>query len=32
MTEYFVFLWGCTGLTLVLIGLSVWLEHQRRRR
>ena len=30
MTEYFVFFWGCIGLTLSLIRLSLWLEHQRR--
>jgi hypothetical protein len=32
MTEYVVFFWGCIGLALALIGLWVWLEHQRRGR
>jgi hypothetical protein len=26
MTEYFVFLWGCIGLTLALVGLSVCIN------
>ena len=30
MTENFDFFWGCIGLTLALIGLSAWPEHQRR--
>jgi len=28
MTEYFVFLSGCMGLTLSLIGLWLWIEGQ----
>jgi hypothetical protein len=31
MTEYFTFLLGSIGLSLLLIGLSLWLDHQRRR-
>jgi len=30
MTEYFFFLSACIGLTLSLIGLWLWLDHQRR--
>jgi hypothetical protein len=30
MTEYFFFLSACIGLTLSLIGLWLWLHHQRR--
>ena len=31
MTEYFFFLSACIGLTLSLIGLWLWLDHQRWR-
>jgi hypothetical protein len=31
MTEYFFFLSACIGLTLSLIGVWLWLHHQRRR-
>jgi len=30
MTEYFIFLSACIGLTLSLIGVWLWLDHQRR--
>jgi hypothetical protein len=30
MTEYFIFFSACIGLTLSLIGLRLWLHHQRR--
>jgi len=30
MTEYFIFLLACIGLTPSLIGLWLWLDHQHR--
>jgi hypothetical protein len=30
LAEYFIFLSACIGLTLSLIGLWLWLDHQRR--
>jgi hypothetical protein len=30
MTEYFIFLSACIGLTLSLIALWLWLDRQRR--
>jgi len=29
MAEYFSFFFACIGLTLLLIGWSLWLDHQR---
>jgi hypothetical protein len=30
MAEYLIFLSACIGLTLSLIGVWLWLDHERR--